>query len=62
MRQEFMVLGLLKFGSVSSPRFKQEEVTCERPQSTKQVRPVASAGMNFSSMRVKKSCWEGCLT
>ena len=45
-----------------SPRFKHEGVANERPQSTEKVRPVASAGMNFSSRRVKKSCWEGGLT
>ena len=54
--QSIEILGRMKHESIGRLRCKQEGVTHERPQSTKTVRPVASAGMNFSSRRVKKSC------
>jgi hypothetical protein len=55
-RCSFNILGLMKYQTSCRPGCKQEGVADERPQSTEAVRPVASAGMNFSSKRVKNHC------
>ena len=54
--------GTLEVQKFVKSQIQTRGVANERPQSTEKVRPVASAGMNFSSRRVKKSCWEGCFT